>query len=81
MDIFSILYINTASSAAPQVPLFHDAWVEPRSRIHEHTMSFGFLGIILRVVRVEISVWIFYTFGRRYGFLSGFPPSNELKNF
>jgi hypothetical protein len=30
----------------------------PRSRIHERTVSLRFLGIILRVLRLEVSVWI-----------------------
>jgi hypothetical protein len=29
-----------------------------RSRIHEQILSLRFLGIILRVIRLEISVWI-----------------------
>jgi hypothetical protein len=29
-----------------------------RSRIHEHTISLRILGIILRVLRLEVSVWI-----------------------
>ncbi len=44
---------NTASSAAPQASLCQDAWVEPRSRIHEHTILLRYLGIILRVLRLE----------------------------
>jgi DNA-directed RNA polymerase beta subunit len=31
---------------------------EYRSRIHECTNSLRFLGIILRVLRLEVSVWI-----------------------
>ncbi len=31
---------------------------DSRSRIHERTISFRFLGIILRVLRLEVSVWI-----------------------
>jgi hypothetical protein len=30
------------------------------SRIHEHTISLGFLGMILRVLRLEFSVYNFY---------------------
>jgi hypothetical protein len=29
-----------------------------RSQIHDHTISLRFLGIILRVLRREVSVWI-----------------------
>ncbi len=31
-----------------------------RSRIHEHTISLRFLGIILRVLRLEVSVYNVY---------------------
>jgi hypothetical protein len=34
------------------------------SRIHERTISLKFLGIILRVLRVEVSVWISKTIGK-----------------
>jgi hypothetical protein len=34
------------------------------------------LGINLRVLRLEVSVWTSKTIGREYGFLSGFPPSS-----
>ncbi len=33
---------------------------ESRSRIHEHTISLRFLGIILRVLRLEVSVYNVY---------------------
>ncbi len=49
---FNTLF-NTALSAAPQASLCQDAWVEPRSRIHEHTILLRYLGIILRVLRLE----------------------------
>jgi hypothetical protein len=42
------------------------------SRIHERKILFSFLGIILRVFRLEVSVWT-KPLGRGYGFLSGFP--------
>jgi hypothetical protein len=46
-----------------------------RSRIHEHTVSLRFLGIILRVFRLEVSVWISSTIGRGvWFFILGFPP-------
>jgi hypothetical protein len=35
-----------------------DARIEPRSQIHEHTILLRFLDIILRVLRLEVSVWI-----------------------
>ncbi len=34
--------------------------LEYRSRIHERTILLRFLGIILRVLRIEISVYNFY---------------------
>ncbi len=37
---------------------------EPRSRIHERTISLMCLGIILRVLRLEVSVWISWTIGK-----------------
>ncbi len=40
------------------------------SQIHELTISLRFLGIILRVLRVEVSVWILRKWG--YSFVSGF---------
>jgi hypothetical protein len=33
------------------------AGIEPRSRIHERTISWRFPGIILRVLRLEVSVY------------------------
>ncbi len=39
------------------------------SRIHAHSVSLRFLVVILKVLRLEVSIW------RGYGFLSGFPPS------
>jgi hypothetical protein len=49
---------------------------EYRSRIHERKISLKFLSIILRVLTLEVSVWISKTImkGVRFGFLSGFPP-------
>jgi hypothetical protein len=47
------------------------------SRVHERTISFRFLGIILRVLRLEVSVWMDFLNHREeelYVFLSGFPP-------
>jgi hypothetical protein len=35
-----------------------------RTRIHERTITLRFLGIILRVLRLEVSVWISYTIGK-----------------
>jgi hypothetical protein len=35
-----------------------------RSRIHERTTSLRFLGIILIVLRLEVSVWISETIGK-----------------
>ncbi len=44
-------------------------------RIHERTILLRFLGIILRVLRLEVSLWIFLKHRKGgYGFLSGFPP-------
>ncbi len=37
------------------------------SRIHERTIPLRFLGIILRVLRVEVSVWISKTIGKGGG--------------
>jgi hypothetical protein len=44
-----------------------------RSRIHERTFSLRFLGIILRVLKLDVSVWISQTIGMGVWFLSGFP--------
>jgi hypothetical protein len=38
------------------------------------TILLRFLSIILRDLRFEVSVWIHWTIGNGYGFLSGFPP-------
>ncbi len=38
----------------------HPGWLFTRSRIHERTISLRFLGIILRVFRLEISVYNVY---------------------
>jgi hypothetical protein len=43
-------------------------------RIHELTISLRFLGIILRVLRLEVSVWIFLTIGKGIWFSVRFPP-------
>jgi hypothetical protein len=49
--------------------------LQPCNPIHERRIMLMFLGIILRVVRLEVSAWISKTIGKRvYGFLSGFPP-------
>jgi hypothetical protein len=46
-----------------------------RSRIHKRTVSLRFLGINLRVFRLEVSVWISSTIGRGvWFFILGFPP-------
>jgi hypothetical protein len=37
----------------------------PRSRIHERSIAVRFLGIILRVLRFKVSVWISKTIGKR----------------
>ncbi len=37
---------------------------EKRSRIHERIISLGFLGIVLKVLRLEVSVWISQTIGK-----------------
>ncbi len=50
-------------SGARTQNIFHHRtnWIrENRSRIHEHTISLRFLGIILRVLRFEVSVYYVY---------------------
>ncbi len=37
-----------------------DVWESYRSRIHERTISLRFLGIILRVLRLEVFVYNVY---------------------
>jgi hypothetical protein len=47
------------TQAAELYSLATDAGLQVhRSRIHERTISLRFLGIILRVLRLEVSVWI-----------------------
>ncbi len=43
---------------------FHSDCELARSRIHEHTISLMFLGIILRVLRLAISVYNVYITNR-----------------
>jgi hypothetical protein len=43
-------------------------------------MNIQFLGIILRVLRLEVSVWISETIGKWIWFLSGFLPFSFAVN-
>jgi hypothetical protein len=42
------------------IPYFMSSSFYTRSRIHEHTISLRFLGIILRVFRLEVSIYNVY---------------------
>ncbi len=51
---------GTGGSRAPRLVKYSLASSVTRSRIHERTISLRFLGIILRVLRLEISMYHVY---------------------
>ncbi len=51
---------NTARMASSSLSYFQAF----RSQIHDRTILLRFLGIILRVLRIEVSVWISQTIGK-----------------
>jgi hypothetical protein len=52
------LHSTTFLSAGKSPFSFFSTVILYCSRIHERTISLRFLGIILRVLRIEVSVWI-----------------------
>jgi hypothetical protein len=57
---YSCTLFNTASSAlSSYTPVSEGGMIEPRSRIHESTISLRFLCIILRILRLDALTTIF----------------------
>ena len=52
-----------------------------RSRIHERAITLRFLGIILKVLRLEVSAWIILTIGKDVWFSIRFSSFLIYRNF
>ncbi len=61
LDFFLVLYSTLVHLPPPSdSTVSEDAGIEPRSQIHEHTVLLKFLGLILRVLRLKVSVYNVY---------------------